>query len=236
MPKSLVNPLDRLFVALADATRRDVVARLAAEGSITVGALAAAYPMALPSFTQHLEMLERADVIQTAKVGRQRHVALCPRAFEPLVDWVLGTVPLGPTPVLHVTVTPTTGPTRPTGAAASALAKAEALLRDLAPGIAVIERALALQDESGVPEGFSPSVHAACRLAAMLREYPPLAAELREALSLYRRLQTQVKAADLGGPIEPLRGTSLPLGRIAYSWQANPALSDVLAEALPSAR
>jgi DNA-binding transcriptional ArsR family regulator len=63
--------LDTVFQALADPTRRAVVARLG-RGPASVGELAAPFAMALPSFMKHVRMLEDAGLIRTSKAGRVR--------------------------------------------------------------------------------------------------------------------------------------------------------------------
>jgi DNA-binding transcriptional ArsR family regulator len=75
MPKQSVVDrgveLDRVFRALADPTRRGVIERLAA-GSASTSELAAPFAMALPSFTQHLGVLEDAGLVTSTKSGRVR--------------------------------------------------------------------------------------------------------------------------------------------------------------------
>ncbi len=79
--------LDRLFQALADPTRRAVLARLSA-GPQSVKALAEPFDMALPSFLQHLTRLEEGGLIETRKEGRTRICALRPGALAPVRDWM----------------------------------------------------------------------------------------------------------------------------------------------------
>lgn len=86
MPK--YTSLTPIFHALADPTRRTVVERLA-QGNATVGQLSAAFTMALPSFVQHLAVLENAGLVRSTKSGRVRTYALEPAAFEVLAEWVL---------------------------------------------------------------------------------------------------------------------------------------------------
>src|SRR5262249_2849413 len=69
--------LDRVFRALGDPTRRAVLSRLSA-GSAAVSELARAADMALPSFTQHLDVLERCGLVRSRKVGRVRTYRLVP--------------------------------------------------------------------------------------------------------------------------------------------------------------
>ncbi len=73
--------------ALADPTRRALVERLAkAPGTVTE--LAEPFTMALPSFLQHLGVLEAAGIITTQKVGRVRTASLRPGAFDALHLWL----------------------------------------------------------------------------------------------------------------------------------------------------
>lgn len=79
--------LDRLFLALADPTRRAVLDRLA-DGPASVSDLAAPHAMALPSFAKHIAMLEGAGLIRTTKTGRVRTCHLVPRAYRPADGWL----------------------------------------------------------------------------------------------------------------------------------------------------
>ncbi|MEZ6012897.1 MAG: metalloregulator ArsR/SmtB family transcription factor [Hyphomonas sp.] len=85
--QALTNRLDQGFHALADATRRAVIARLA-EGETSVSDLAAPFDMALPSFLQHLRVLETAGLITTAKQGRVRTCRLEPGRLAELDRWI----------------------------------------------------------------------------------------------------------------------------------------------------
>lgn len=79
--------LDSLLSALADPTRRAVVEHLL-KGPAPVKSLAAPHDMALPSFLQHLEVLEDRRIIQSEKIGRSRVCRLETGALKPLEDWV----------------------------------------------------------------------------------------------------------------------------------------------------
>jgi DNA-binding transcriptional ArsR family regulator len=70
-----ITDLDRTFRALADPTRRAVVQALVA-GPASVGDLARPFEMALPSFLQHLKVLEESGLVSTSKTGRVRTCAL----------------------------------------------------------------------------------------------------------------------------------------------------------------
>lgn len=86
MPKRLVE-LDYVFQALADPTRRRVIERLAS-GPASTSELAKPFAMALPSFTQHLGVLERAGLVRSAKAGRVRTYQLAPAALVVADDWL----------------------------------------------------------------------------------------------------------------------------------------------------
>jgi DNA-binding transcriptional ArsR family regulator len=80
------TPLDNVFHALADPTRRAVVQRLV-RGSATVGELAAPFQMALPSFMKHIGVLEASGLIDSAKAGRVRTCTLNPEKLAAAERW-----------------------------------------------------------------------------------------------------------------------------------------------------
>lgn len=79
--------LDPVFRALADNTRRAVVQRLVA-GPASVSTLAEPFRMALPSFVQHLRVLEACGLVTSRKVGRVRTYQLVPRRLKAAEDWL----------------------------------------------------------------------------------------------------------------------------------------------------
>ena len=79
--------LDLLFGALADATRRDIVARLAV-GEATVTELAAPHSISLPAISRHLKVLERASIITRSHEGRWRHARLSPTSLASAATWL----------------------------------------------------------------------------------------------------------------------------------------------------
>jgi DNA-binding transcriptional ArsR family regulator len=79
--------LDSVFRALGDPTRRAVLSRLGV-GPAPVSELALPYDMALPSFTQHLDVLERCGLVRSRKVGRVRTYRLVPRPLEAAERWM----------------------------------------------------------------------------------------------------------------------------------------------------
>ena len=78
---------ERLFQALGDPTRLAVVAELCRRPR-TVTELAAPFRMALPSFLQHLEVLERNRWITTTKTGRVRTCRINPEALDRAGHWL----------------------------------------------------------------------------------------------------------------------------------------------------
>ncbi len=84
MPNS---QLDFVFATLADPTRRAVIERLV-QGPAPVKELAAPHKMALPSFLQHIDILEKRKLIRSRKIGRQRICRLEPLALLPLENWL----------------------------------------------------------------------------------------------------------------------------------------------------
>jgi len=81
------SPLDLSFHALSDPTRRAVVSRLV-EGELPVSALAEPFDMALPSFAQHLKVLEDSGLIASEKRGRSRWCWLVRPRFDEAADWM----------------------------------------------------------------------------------------------------------------------------------------------------
>jgi len=79
--------VDRVFQALADRTRRDIVSR-AVEGELSVSALARRYPISLTAVQKHVAVLERAGLVSGHRRGRERlvrtEVAALRRAQEAL--------------------------------------------------------------------------------------------------------------------------------------------------------
>ena len=79
--------VDQIFKVLADGTRRGVLERLVV-GPATVTELAAPFSMSLPSFLQHLSILEDSGLVRTFKQGRMRVVELVPHALFPAESWL----------------------------------------------------------------------------------------------------------------------------------------------------
>jgi DNA-binding transcriptional ArsR family regulator len=79
--------LDHIFGALADPTRRAIVARLTA-GRATVGELAAPFAISLPAISRHLKVLERAALITRVADGQHRWCHLNRAALSAATDWL----------------------------------------------------------------------------------------------------------------------------------------------------
>lgn len=87
MVKCIDDHLDRTFAALADPTRRAVMARLA-RGPCRVTDLAKPFEMSLPAVSKHLRVLERAGLLEQEKDGRIRRCQLCPGPLKQANDWI----------------------------------------------------------------------------------------------------------------------------------------------------
>lgn len=81
--------IDRVFRALSDPTRRSVLERLSV-GPASVSELVAPFAMALPSFVQHLGVLEECRLVVSEKTGRVRTYRLVPERLKLAEDWLAG--------------------------------------------------------------------------------------------------------------------------------------------------
>jgi DNA-binding transcriptional ArsR family regulator len=80
------DTLSETFAALANSTRRDIVARLA-EGGATVNELAEPFEMTLPAISKHIKVLERAGLIVRAQRAQYRPCALEATRLEEVSNW-----------------------------------------------------------------------------------------------------------------------------------------------------
>jgi DNA-binding transcriptional ArsR family regulator len=87
MPNQQVR-LNRVFQALADPTRRAVLQRLGS-GPAAMSELALPFKMALPSFAQHLDVLENCGLVRSRKAGRVRTYQLAPQRLKVAESWLL---------------------------------------------------------------------------------------------------------------------------------------------------
>ena len=81
------SQLDETFIALADPTRRAIVARLA-RGDATVNELAAPFAMSLPGISKHLKVLERCGLISRTRSAQFRPCHLEREALDAVGDWI----------------------------------------------------------------------------------------------------------------------------------------------------
>ena len=80
---------DDVFLALSHSTRRKVLEQLS-RGPASVSELASSFDMQLPSFVQHLSVLERSRLVKSRKRGRVRTYELVPGRFKVAEDWLSG--------------------------------------------------------------------------------------------------------------------------------------------------
>jgi len=88
VPTDVLDPLTLTFSALADPTRRAMLARLAA-GEATVSELAEPFAVSLPAISQHLKVLERAGLVVRTREAQWRPSRLQVDPLDEAVDWLL---------------------------------------------------------------------------------------------------------------------------------------------------
>jgi DNA-binding transcriptional ArsR family regulator len=81
------DPLSQVFAALADPTRRDLVARLT-DGDSTVGELAEPYAVSVQAISKHLKVLEQAGVVTRNAEGHRSPVHLEAEVFDLMTKWI----------------------------------------------------------------------------------------------------------------------------------------------------
>ena len=81
---------DHTLIALADATRREILRRLS-RGDARVTDVAAPFTISLNSVSKHIVMLERAGLVRRRIAGRDHFLALEPKPFDDLTQWMLKT-------------------------------------------------------------------------------------------------------------------------------------------------
>ena len=82
------SELDRTFAALADPTRRALLARLDEEQALSVSELAEPFPVSLPAIMKHLDVLSDAGLIQRTKTGRTVTCQLKAAPMEQAMNWL----------------------------------------------------------------------------------------------------------------------------------------------------
>ena len=88
MVKYQDHTLDRTFAALADPTRRALLAQLGEQQSLSVSELARPFPMSLPAIMKHLDVLSDAGLITRTKTGRTVACRLTAAPMEQAMDWL----------------------------------------------------------------------------------------------------------------------------------------------------
>lgn len=81
------DPLSAKFAALADPTRRAILARLC-EGEASVNDLAAPFDMSLPAVSKHLKVLEKAGLISRSREAQWRPARLEPMGMKGIAEWL----------------------------------------------------------------------------------------------------------------------------------------------------
>ena len=82
-----MDQLTRAFAALADPTRRDLVARLT-DGDATVGQLAAPYQVSVQAISKHLKVLQDAGLVSRSREAQRRPVHLEAEVFDLMTKWI----------------------------------------------------------------------------------------------------------------------------------------------------
>jgi DNA-binding transcriptional ArsR family regulator len=83
----MTDPLSRVFAALADPTRRDLVARLT-DGDASVGQLAAPYRVSVQAISKHLKVLEQAGLVSRGAEGHRSPVHLEAEVLDLMTKWI----------------------------------------------------------------------------------------------------------------------------------------------------
>jgi DNA-binding transcriptional ArsR family regulator len=87
MERHQTDPLSAIFAALADPTRRAILARLAS-GEASVTELAAPFDMSQPAISKHLRVLERAGLIEQGRQAQWRPRRLRAEPLREVADWI----------------------------------------------------------------------------------------------------------------------------------------------------
>src|SRR5690349_7206031 len=82
----MTDPIDGVFAALADPTRRAILARLATSDA-TAGELAAAFPITAQAVSKHLNVLENAGLIVRTREAQRRHCRIVPGPLRTVATW-----------------------------------------------------------------------------------------------------------------------------------------------------
>jgi DNA-binding transcriptional ArsR family regulator len=79
-----------VFAALADPTRRRILAKLSGQGEEPVTSLAKPFRVSLPAISRHLRVLEKARLIERRRQGRVHMIRARPAGIQPARDWISG--------------------------------------------------------------------------------------------------------------------------------------------------
>jgi DNA-binding transcriptional ArsR family regulator len=82
------DQLSATFAALADPTRRAILARLAEGGEATVGELAEPFEVSLPAISKHLKVLQRAGLVEQGRQAQWRPCRLRPQPLQEVAAWM----------------------------------------------------------------------------------------------------------------------------------------------------
>jgi len=84
----ITEPIDGVFAALADPTRRAIVERLVSRGELAVGDIAEPFDISAPAISRHLTVLEQAGLIERRIEKQYRYIRLRKAALAPLDNWL----------------------------------------------------------------------------------------------------------------------------------------------------
>lgn len=83
-----IPPLNLLFKALADPTRREIL-RLLRSGDMTAGEIAARFPITAPSVSHHLSLLKQANLVLDERRGQNVYYSLNTTVFQDVMAWLM---------------------------------------------------------------------------------------------------------------------------------------------------
>lgn len=87
LPNLKSDPLDLVFMALADVSRRKIV-HLLTSGEMPVSDIAAEFDVSLQAVSKHIKMLEKAKIVQRRVEGRTHYLSLVPEQLTGALDWI----------------------------------------------------------------------------------------------------------------------------------------------------
>jgi DNA-binding transcriptional ArsR family regulator len=88
MTTSTLEPIDELFAALAEPTRRHLLDRIAVHGTATATVLAGESPVSRQAVVQHLAILEKVALVSSMKAGRERQYVVRPEPLTEAARWM----------------------------------------------------------------------------------------------------------------------------------------------------